>query len=582
MKPITYISGLVLMLILSACGGGSPTGSTTNAGGDTGGPEPVTILPADLYFELDKSVISNSGNDAATLRIAVLDSNRNLMVGIPVQVSLSPNGGFQKSGADVTDSNGLFSGEVTIGGNKSNREIAATISVKISGSGTLTKTAYVQVTGSQVVLSPVPATPTPGQLVTLNIATRDVAGAPIPNSVVTISGTALSSFSVTTDSQGNAARTFVAPNSAASYTVVATALGISTTKLVEVASGVTSRPAAVGTVATSSLVANPSTILPNSNGSTLNRARLSAKFQTAANAGIADMRVRFEIEQPSLGNGEVISAGDSVVYTDAAGIAEADYISGTRSSPTNGVKVRACYSPVDFSAPNECPASVPATLTVAGTPLSISISDNNFLEKGLGDIAYIKKFLIQVNDAAGVAVKDSIVSASVDITHYGKGETWGLPYQLVAIPNSRDIHSDYVPIPAPANYDQTLQDSNQIAPQGTSIWCVNEDWNRNGFLDTGSGEDVNVDGIIQPRKAEIIVAYVNGNKTDANGQMLIQVAYGQDMGEWLAYTLRVTTGVAGSEGNASKSLVTDVLEGDVENGSFLTPPFGSLSCRSSN
>jgi hypothetical protein len=108
---------------------------------------------------------------------------------------------------------------------------------------------------------------------------------------------------------------------------------------------------------------------------------------------------------------------------------------------------------------------------------------------------------------------------------------------------------------------------------------LNEDWNRNGFLDTGSGEDINSDGSIQPKKAEVIVSYVNGNKTDANGQLLVQVSYGQNMGGWLAYTLRATTGVAGSEGDAAKSYVTDVLQGDVANGSFRTPPFGSNSCR---
>jgi hypothetical protein len=243
------------------------------------------------------------------------------------------------------------------------------------------------------------------------------------------------------------------------------------------------------------------------------------------------------------------------------------------------VRVRACYSPRNFTSPTDCPNQATATLTVAGAPLSISISDDNFLEKGLGEIAYIKKFLIQVNDAAGVAVKDAIVSASVDITHYGKGNVWGSPYLSVAIPSIRDIHPDYLPTTRPAVTVASLQQSTVPPPVAQNIWCLNEDWNRNGFLDTGSGEDINSDGSIQPKKAEVIVSYVNGNKTDANGQLLVQVSYGQNMGGWLAYTLRATTGVAGSEGDAAKSYVTDVLQGDVANGSFRSPPFGSNSCR---
>ena len=103
-----------------------------------------------------------------------------------------------------------------------------------------------------------------------------------------------------------------------------------------------------------------------------------------------------------------------------------------------------------------------------------------------------------------------------------------------------------------------------------------EDLNRNGALD--NGEERNGDGILTPRKAEVIVAYSSGNTTNANGQMLVQVTYGQNVGSWLAYTLRATTRVAGSEGDASKSYITDVLKEDVPNGSFLTPPYGSGSC----
>lgn len=585
MKFLKYLWVVVLAVVLAACGGGggsagtTGTGTGTGAGTGTGTTGGSTVpIAADFIFELDKTTILNTGGDKAVLTVTVLDSNRNVVAGVPVSVAVDANGVFAASSSANTDASGKFSGTITIGGDKSNRTINATIKVN-----NVPKVASIVVTGSQIAVTPVPATPAPGQLVTLNISTADSAGSAIQNVGLVLSGSAGASGSVTTDASGNKVSTFTAPGTIGSYTVVVSGLGVSMTKVIQVIApgGGSVMDDAKGPISSSSLSAQPTSISANAPASTTNRSKLSAKFLTTGNAAIANMRVRFEIVPPVLGSGEMISTGDATVYTDPSGTAEADYIAGTRSSPTNGVVVRACFKLTDFTSASDCPQSVAASLTVAGTPLSISISDDNTMEKGLGGIAYVKKFLIQVNDSAGVAVKDAIVSASVDITHYGKGSVWTTPYRDVAIPSIHDLHTDYLPLPWPAGYVPSLSSSNYVPMDTEKIWCINEDWNRNGFLD--AGEDKNDDGIIQPRKAEIIVSYVNGNRTDANGQMLVQVSYGQNMGRWLAYTLRATTGVAGSEGDASKSYVTDVLKADVANGgSFLTPPFGSNSCRSSN
>jgi hypothetical protein len=589
MNIFRLLAGAVLALALGACGGGG--GSPGTQPGDTSDTGDTATV-SDVVFELDKITIGNSGSDVAELKVTVLDSKRNVIAGVPVIVSLT-SGVFQRSSDILTDDNGQFSGAVGVGGDKSNRVIDIDIRV-----GDLIRKASVQVTGSQIGVVPIPATPSAKQQVTLNLSTSDSAGAPIPNVALLIESSIFTdSISKTTDLSGNAIVNFVAPEEVGKYTITVKALGTSTERVVEViASGNSGKPDAVGLVSTASLTANPSSIQPNTDSSKVNRAKLSAKFQAKDNAGIENIRVRFEITGDKLGGGEAISTGDATIYTDSSGVAESDYIAGIRSSPTNGVNLRACYSLKDFESLTDCPNEVATTLTVAGSPLSIGIGDNNLLEKGLGDIAYIKKFLIQVNDAAGVAVKDAIVSVSVDITHYGKGFAWGQPYEKVSVPNARYIHEDYDPNPLPSKPLRELQSSlngplplSGTPPRGSNIWCLNEDWNRNGFLDRNEitdinglliSEDINGDGSLQPKKAEIIVSYVSGNKTDQNGQLLVQIAYPQNMGRWLAYTLRATTSVAGSEGDASKSYVTDVLEGDVENGSFLTPPFGRGNCRS--
>lgn len=543
MRLIKYLPAIAMVVALVGCGGGGSASTATTA--DTTTTTTAAIPTADDFiFELDKTTIVNTGGDKAVLTVTVLNSSRNVVSGVPVSVAVDAGGVFSASSA-TTDSSGKFSGTITIGGNKINRTINATIKA-----GSITKVATIVVTGSQIAMTPVPATPAPGQQVTLNIATTDSAQSAIQFASFALSGTAGASGNFTTDASGNQVITFNAPASAGTYYVVVTGLGVSTTKVIDViGSDGLGKPVVPISVAISSPSLNPlpTSILANISGSTTNRSRLSAKFLTTGNTAIENMRVRFEILKPSLDNGEAISTGTATVYTNASGIAEADYISGTRTSPTNGVSVRACYKKTDFTDSNDCPNSVAANLTVAGTPLSISISDGNTIVKGLGGVAYLEQFLIQVNDAAGVAVKDAVISASVDITSYLKGY-----------------------------YDQMVTPKKQVI----TFTCPNEDGNRNGFLD--AGEDTNKDGVLQPRKAEIIVSYVSGNKTDANGQLLVQVSYGQNMGSWLAYTLRATTGVAGTEGDASKPYATNILKGDLENGSFLNSPFGTGACTSPN
>jgi len=578
MNLMKCVAALGLMLALFACGGGGGNPGLPVTGPEAGNNDSIeSPVAADFVFQLDKTSIVNTGSDIALLTITALDSSRNTVSAVPVSVSLDNNAVFTEKSGTLTDTTGSFTGKISIGSDKSDRIITVTMNV-----GAITKKASVVVTGSQITVTPVPSAPTRGQKVTLNISTTDANGAAISGVEVNLSGTAGVEGAVVTGTSGSSTVTFVAPDVPGDYTVLASGLNVTASQIIKVSDTVSILPA-TGTLSASSLTAQPTSILPNTVGSTTSRSKLSAKFLAANNVGIERMRVRFELLPPLLGNGESISTGYSTVYTNAAGIAEADYIAGTRSSPTNGVKVRACFSPESDDNFINCLTSVSTNLTVAGAPLSVSIGDDNTLTKGLGGIAYLKQFLIQVNDSAGVAVKDAVVSASVDITHYGKGPAWGNPYLNVNVPTIRYVYSDLSPTPPPT-LPLSLSPYAYLPLVGENVWCINEDWNRNGSLDTqgtlSTNEDLNQDGVIQPRKAEIVVSYVSGNQTDSSGQLLVQISYPQNMGRWLAYTIRATTSVAGSEGDASRSFVTDVLAEDILNGAFLTPPFGSGACNS--
>lgn len=524
MKLLKKILMVSVAVTLVACGGGGGNPGTTPGSG-TG-----TKDVANFEYQLDKNTVTNSGTDQAVLTITALDSNNNPVTGVPLAVVV--DSGIYTPVVATTDTSGKASGNITIGSAKSNRSIKFTMTV-----GSKTKSDVLAVTGSQVTLGAVPAAPAPSAPVSVSVKVADVNGTGIANTDVSLTGTLGFSQTLKTDASGNAvANIAAAPAAPGNYTVQAVAAGVTVSRDVQVASASGGIPNAVGVISAASLAITPNTIAPNTSGSVTNRAGLRAIFLNSANQAIRNVRVRFEILPPGLGSGEQLSSGSAVVYTDVNGVATADYIAGTRASPTNGVSIRACFGNTDADVANgACTNSRTATMTVASEPLSITLGDNNELQKGGDNLTYIKKFDVAVADAAGNAIANAQISASVDLIRYGKG-----------------------------------------AYAGPRISCLNEDKNRNGQLDVG--EDVDGDGILTPRKADVIISYVGSRTTGTNGRATIQVEYPQNVATWLEYAVKVTTSVAGSEGTVEKSYVTSFVEGDDKNGSFLTPPYGVDSC----
>lgn len=572
MRLFKTLAGLMVAATLAACGGGGGSAGTTGPGSGTGtGTTNSTV--ASFIYQLDKASISNSGTDKALLTVTALDTNNNPVSGASLSVSV--DSGVYTPVTTTTGSDGQASGNISIGANRANRNITVTIAL-----GGQSSTAVVAVTGSQIALTPVPATPAPGSTMRVDLKVTDANGAGVPNVPVQLSGSLGFTGSVTTDTTGNASATLgAAPATAGTYAVNASALGVQATRAVQVISGSGGGiPDAAGPINAVSLAVVPNTIAPNSTGSTISRAGLKATFLNASNQAIQNVRVRFVIDPPQLGSGETLSTGDATVYSDVNGDAIADYIAGTRSSPTNGVTIRACYGTTDAAIANgACPSSVTKTLTVASQPLSVTLGDNNLLQRGNNSLTYIKQFDVAVADAAGNAVANASISASVDITHYGKG---GFGY-VASGPGGTGTYQ--ITLNNPPNLTTDVSSTaTGVVPSLTTgdIWCVNEDTNRNGFLDVA--EDRNGNGKLDPRKADVILSFVGSNVTGSNGRMTIQVEYPQNVATWLSYTVKVTTNVAGSEGTDQKSYITSFIEGDQKNGSFLTPPYGASSCDNPN
>lgn len=521
-------------LVAAGCGGGG------GSAGDNGSGTTQTV--ASIEVQTDKNTITNAGSDKSLVTIIALDDKRNPVAGAKANVSVST--GIYSANLAETGADGKVTGTISVGENKSNRTITATVAV-----GGQTRTIPIAVTGSKISFSATPAAPAPGAPVVVAAKVLDVTGAGISGVPVKFSGTLGLTKEVISDINGNATSTLAAaPAAPGIYTVNLEASGVSISNNIQVTlPGNTGIPDAVGVVSSASLSIVPNTISPNAVGSTSSRSGLRAVFQDASNRAIANMRVRFQIEAPGLGAGEQISTGAATVYSNTTGEALSEYIAGTRTSPTAGVVIAACYGFTDASIANgACPNKLTKTMTVANQPLSITLGEDNVIANGNGGLTYIKRYDIAVNDAAGNPVSGAALSASVDIPSYYKG-AYSDPLNIITAPRSL-------------------------------IECLNEDTNRNGFLDIG--EDINGNGSIEPRKADIIIFFESGAAvTGSNGRSVVLVEWPQNVATWLPFDITVSTSVAGSEGSFKKSFLTSFKEGDEKNGSFLKAPYGSqLNC----
>ncbi|MBX3658343.1 MAG: hypothetical protein KF740_07920 [Ramlibacter sp.] len=571
---INLWAGFALALSLAACGGGGGSSGTNTSGGGSNSGGTTTAVVSDFALFSDKSKISNSGLDSAKLTVVAVDSNRNVVSDAAVTVTADQDSVFTPSSGTKTDASGIYTGVLSIGGDKSDRDV--TLAVTING---IVKKTSVQVRGSKLSVSASPSTPAPGQAATVTVALVDASGNPIRDASVTLGGNvpSLQGKSVATGVDGLAVTSFTAPSNAGVYTISAQGGGVGSGDYQLQVFSSTIPVATIPAGALPSLSASPNVLATNSPGSTNNRTTLRFLFLDGANRPVQNVRVRFVDTTTGLPTvGASIISGASTLYTDASGSVSTQYVSGQNPSPTNGVSIRACYSASDFVSPTDCPAFAGASLTVAGQALAVSIGDDNVISKGSG--TYIKKFAVTVADSAGRAVANAPVDISLDLTHYGKSPVWG-PGSLATVPLS--------PL-ASSSFTRTATVAGGGEVSYTFNWCPNEDTNRNGVVDPGENVDGSLDTngqpTLEPRRSDMVISYDNPSvtSTDASGVLVIKVEYSQRFGGWIAYKVRVTANVAGSQGLAERTFITKVDEGDVPNGSFLTPAYGSNNCTTPN
>lgn len=543
MKLVKAIWILMTALLLASCGGGGGAGDSPFNPGDG------TTDVADLVVTASSSTMQNTGSDDVTITVTAVDSDNNALATVPVKVT-ADSGAIVTSGSSETDESGRIVSTVSIGANKSNRVITVT-----AVSGTASKSVQIQVTGTSVSMVLNPAVVPPSAAANIQIRVVDGAGNAMANQAVTVAAAGLNPAEATgtTDSNGAFVYAYTAPAATGDYTVSVSAAGDSDQQTLQVQTTGT-KPDVTEAIASASVAADPSVVAVNLPDSTANRAEIRALFVGADNKPIPNVRVLFDLggDPNNVGGTFTAGGGSQPLYSNENGIVTTAYVPGTRSSPTDGVIIRACYGVSDTD-PDlaTCANSATKTLTVTSEALNVTIGTNAIII--VNDLTYTKQLNVSVVDASGAAKADVNLVASVDLPFFRKGsyalglDGWGKTGQII---------------------------------------CPNEDINRNGVLE--DGEDDNSNGTLEPRKADVRIRLLS-SKTDATGSAILEVTYDQDHGSWLDAVITVSaSGISGTEGRATYALTpvpVDAAQIKNTNGSpaFANSPYGVvLNCSNAN
>ncbi|MCV2350027.1 Ig-like domain-containing protein [Paucibacter sp. Y2R2-4] len=477
--------------------------------------ESVAVIPkaSVLTLALDKSTVGNSGSDTVNVLATAKDSSNNALAGIKVTFSVDQNA-VLVPGNLVTDGNGQAKASVLIGADRANRTITVT-----STSDSLKQSKSFKVTGAKLQATPQPATLKSGEVGVVDYTLTDVNSNPMPEvDAVVYPPSPAASQALKSDLQGKFRLTYTATGLGA-VDIRAEAGGTSVVSTIQVDGAIAVVPAATN-IASATFTAAPLSVPVNALGGTENRAELRLLFRSDKSEPIPNVRVRLGFGDNIGGtDGDISSGKDKVITSDASGNAVSSFIAGQRSSPTDQVKVYACYSKDDtVETIATCPASrkLVVSLTVTEQPVSISIGTNELVLTGASKNTYMQEFVVLVVDSAGNPKAGVQLSPLVDMPTYRKG------YYLYD-----NVAKKWV------KFEQAI--------------CLNEDSSagigfRNGTIETG--EDLNGNGQLDPRKSDISISMVGSTKTDANGVAVLRVEYPQSMGSWTEFSVRVSaTGV---------------------------------------
>ena len=321
----------------------------------------------------------------------------------------------------------------------------------------------------------------------------------------TLRGT-LSALTAVTDASGQASVDISSADAGANTITATTASGLSTNVDIEF---IATTPASL------QLQINPFSVAINE------QAAVIATVRDASNNRVKNQTVTFDLEDIT---GGTLSAGSAV--TDSQGRAQIFYNASDIASAANGVTITATVQ-------NLPAVTDQATLTVTGVQAFIALNTGNSIEEP-NVTQYVKQFVVQVTDTAGVGV------AGVNLT-------------MKVVPADTDLSGNYGYYKGYWQFDVA---ANIWVPiytitnaLGAELPCLNEDENFNGIFDA-SEVDSNADGVLTP--GNVATVSPGSVVTDASGFAFVNVTYGQDLAAWMDVELIAEANVSGTEARASR------------------------------
>lgn len=554
LKLAMSATALACLALVAGCGGGGTPDSGTSMFPSQ--QDQAAAKAQDLAIVLSANTLPNDGASVVTADITALDANRQVMAGIPVTVKADQNAILEVSGA-VTDANGVVTVTVSPGADLSNRAITLT-----AVAGALTKVSTVQVTGAKLDGN-LPGSLTAGQQISTTFTLRDAASKAMALQPITISTVSGTDVVGKTDINGQYLYKDTVPASLSGVREIKVAsAGATLTQSINIQPATASVPLPTVAVVSSSVSSSAAVVPVNLTDDGENSTEVRALFLGSGNTPAENVRVRFDLDGDVNAIGGAMSTGSTVVYSDSTGAARSTYRAGTRSGPTNGMTLRACWDVADFDA-SVCPNEALTKITVASEPLSVSIGSSGSIADGASE-DYIQRYVVQVVDSAGRAKPDVLITPSVDLTRYLKGH-----FYLAA-----------------------RSDGTFFWAQSVQSACDNEDLNRNGvseILPGGIVEDINASydattgrPALEPRKADMSVSVVGSDHTDGNGQVVLEAHFPRNVASWVDYNILVSAaGISGTEGRANLSsrlgVPASAINADTVSPPFVLSPYGDAA-----
>lgn len=134
-----WVAPWLMLLALAGCGGGGDAGTPLLGGGTGGGTSTKAVTAAEVVLVLSAANVANTGEESVVATATAIDTNRNVLAGIPVTISVNANAIVTPS-STKTDAQGQVKANVGIGADRSVRTITVTAT-----SGSLVRTATLDV-----------------------------------------------------------------------------------------------------------------------------------------------------------------------------------------------------------------------------------------------------------------------------------------------------------------------------------------------------------------------------------------------------------------------------------------------------